>query len=67
MNIPVLIHYLILGYYFHGEYFEKAGDDLEISNDKMSVERVSVTEGKTYRNNVYCKKWIKSNMKQIVT
>ena len=30
LNIPQMIHYLILGYYFHGEYFEKSGDEQAI-------------------------------------
>ena len=29
-NVPALIGYLCLGYYFHGEFLEKAGDDLKI-------------------------------------
>ena len=31
-NVPIMINYLCLGYYFHGEYFEKCGDDLMITS-----------------------------------
>ena len=46
--ISMIVSYLILGYYFHGEYFEKAGYDLSISDyDKMSVLNI----GKEGRSN----------------
>ena len=67
LNIPVMIHYLILGYYYHGEYFEKSGKELIISEGKMSVQRSEVSEWSRYKRNAYCKTWIKSNIKQIVT
>ena len=41
-NIPQMIHYLCLQYYFHGEYFDKCiGDDAEISSDKMITKAMS--------------------------
>ena len=65
-NIPVMINYLCLGYYFHGEYFEKAGDDLQILNDKMSVKRISEPiERIKYMNTAYGKRWIQLNSGEI--
>ena len=43
-TVPIMVYYLCLGYYFHGEYFEKAGNDLQISDDKMCVERITEPE-----------------------
>ena len=67
LNIPAMITYLILKYYFHGEYFEKAGDDLEISDDKMSVTRIT-SPGRLNRfmNTAYGKTWIDGNLNQII-
>ena len=36
-NVPSMISYLCLKFYFHGEYFTKCTGNLKISNDKMSV------------------------------
>ena len=67
LNIPAMITYLILKYYFHGEYFEKAGDDLEISDDKMSVTRItSPGSFNRFMNTAYGKTWINGNSDQII-
>ena len=62
-NIPSMICYLCLSYYYHGEYFEKAGDDLQISNDKMTITKVS--NKVNWLNTAYGKTWIDSNIDQI--
>ena len=68
VNVPTIISYLILGYLFHGEYFEKAGDDLEISNDKMSVTRITKPSPvfTAFMNTAYGKTWIPGNLNQTV-
>ena len=38
-NIPSMIGYLCLLYYFHGEYFEKSSNNIEKSNDKLTITR----------------------------
>ena len=66
-NVPSMICYLCLSYYYHGECFEKAGDDLKISNDKTTVEKVA--NGMfdvNFRNTSYGKTWIDSSINQIV-
>ena len=39
--IPLLIFYNILGYFYMNEYFSECGDDLEISNNNMTVKKNS--------------------------
>ena len=63
-NIPTLINYLCLQFYFHGEYFEKIGDDLEISNDKMMVKS---KPDKCGDNEAFGKTWIKSMSNCVAT
>ena len=57
-NIPSMIAYLCLQFYFHGEYFEKCSDDLEISPDKKTVTKIQ--NGLTWNNLAYGKVWINS-------
>ena len=68
VSLPTIISYLILGYYFHGEYFEKAGDDLKISNDKMSVIRINKPSPifTAFMNTAYGKSWIPGNLNKII-
>ena len=40
-NVPTMIGYLSLSYYFHGEGFEKASNDINISNDKLTITRTA--------------------------
>ena len=63
LNIPVLIHYLCLNFYFHGEYFDKCGDKMAISNGLMTLTKISPHSD--WDNTCYGKTWIKSNIKQI--
>ena len=66
-NIPVMINYLCLGYYFHGEYFEKAGNDLSITNDKMSVTRITAPiYGARNRTTAYGKQWVELNTQKTI-
>ena len=58
-----MISYLCLSYYHHGENFEKAGNDINISNDKMTITKVSTTY--TWHNTAYGKTWIDSSINQI--
>ena len=67
-NVPVMINYLCLGFYFHGEYFEKCGHDLKIINDKMSVRRMNTKYGgEEYMNTAYGKEWVQLNLGCIFT
>ena len=63
-NIPSMISYLCLSYYFHGECFEKAGDDIKISKDKTTVTKVN--KKTNYFNTSYGKTWIDTQIPQIV-
>ena len=63
-NVPAMVSYLCLSYFFHGEYFEQAGDDIQISNDKMTITKISNTND--WYNTSYGKKWIDSAIPQIV-
>ena len=64
-NVPSMISYLCLSYYFHGEYFEKGGDDIQISDDKMTITKKTSTQ-KNWNNTSYGKTWIDSSIPQIV-
>ena len=64
-NVPDGISYLCLSYYyFHGEYFEKAGNDIQISNDEMTVAKV--VDHTDWNNTSYGKRWIDSAIPQII-
>ena len=63
-NISSIISYLCLSYYYHGKYFETAGNDLQTSNDKMAITKVS--NNKNLNNTAYGKTWIDSSIDQIV-
>ena len=56
---------LCILYYFHGEYFEKAGDDIQISNDKMTITKIRGGSG--WNNTSYGKTWIDSSIPKIVS
>ena len=58
-QIPVLISYLCLIYYYHGEFFLKCGDDIKISENKQMIIKESSICG--YNNTSYGSTWIKSN------
>eukprot|EP01084_Bolivina_argentea_P015298 28600_1 len=62
-DIPMLISYLCLSYYFHGEQLEKCGEQLRISGNKMTVTKISRFYG--WGNTCYGKTWIQSNSNQI--
>ena len=64
--IPLLVFYNILGYYYIHDYFEKCGDDLQISEDKMTITKI--TKHRDWNdNNAYGKLWFKSNGNEIAT
>ena len=63
-NVPSMISYLCLSYYFHGEYFEKVANDVNVSNDKMTITKISNTNN--WKNTSYGKTWIDSIIPQIV-
>lgn len=68
ISIPIYINrYVLYFYIIIGDYFEKAGDNLCIKDDKISLERSE--HAKTYwqLNNGYTKNWIQSTAKEIVT
>ena len=67
LAIPPIISYLILCYYCYVEYFEKAGDDLEISNNKCSITRITtpISNKAANLNTAYGKRWIKGDLNKI--
>eukprot|EP01084_Bolivina_argentea_P037160 68703_1 len=62
-NIPILISYLCLSYYYHNEYFTKSCDEIEISNDRMSIKKIK--GDLSYANTTYCNTWIQSTSNKI--
>ena len=42
-NIPSIISYISLMYYFHGEHFDKHGQYLKSSPDKMTITNIQKT------------------------
>ena len=66
--VPLLILYKILGYFYLYEYFEKCGDDLNISDHKMTVTKISEVDGHSWAdNNAYGSLWFKSKGNEIAT
>ena len=57
-SVPVVIGYLILGYYFCGECFEKAGNDLKISNGMCVIRIAEQTIENVFKNTAYGYLWI---------
>ena len=63
-NIPDLVCFMVIIYFMQREYFDKAGKDIQISDDKLSITRIS---GYNYFSTTYCKQWISSTSNIIVT
>ena len=63
-NIPDLICFIIILYCMDEEYFDKPGQHIQISEDKLSMIRSS---GIGYNNTTYCKQWIPSVSNMIIT
>ena len=71
-NIPQLIPYLILNYFFHGEYFAKYGEQVNVSDNKLCVTKeesitddIYDTEFRDLHNTTYGNTWIDSSIPQI--
>eukprot|EP01084_Bolivina_argentea_P037161 68704_1 len=62
-NIPILISYLCLSYYYHNEYFAKSGNEVEISNNRMTITKIK--GNMDYKNTTYCNTWIQSTSNKI--
>ena len=60
-NIPDLISFLILLYYYHNEYFAKYGEQVKVSNDNMIITNLIQYP----RCTVYGNTWIDTNIPQI--
>lgn len=70
ITIPMLIYYQILTYFYIHEYFTKCGDELEISEDKMTLKKIDIIHSrhtKEWMNNAYCNIWFASNGQEIAT
>ena len=71
MNVPMMIFYLCLGYFFEAEYFEKCGNNMQISADKLTITQIEERIGNYNGYALYalgysfCKRWIKSHIPQI--
>eukprot|EP01084_Bolivina_argentea_P045645 84023_1 len=66
-NIPVLISYISLSYYNHGEYFHKSGlnKDMIVSEDKMTVTNSTGCDDSNYKHTTYGYTWIESTCDKI--
>ena len=53
-----IVLFICLLYCYDGEYFEKTGDDIEISQDKMTVTKIMQTNN--WNNTSYGYAWIDS-------
>jgi len=64
-NIPLLINYLCILYFYENEYFDKIGDGITVSDDKLTI-----TQTKPFKNNwmntTYCKNWIESASNKVI-
>ena len=56
MNVPKMLMYLCLAFYFHGECFNKCGYDLQISKDKMTIYKIF--NNNNHENRAFGKCWI---------
>ena len=63
MDIPDLICITILIYYMENEYFDKPGQNIEISADKLTATRI---KGNSYLSTTYCKQCIPSLSNMII-
>ena len=67
-NIPALISYITLNYYYHNEYFAKFGKQVKLSNNNMTVTKFEQLKKRQYfSNTTYGNIWIDSNIPQIAT
>eukprot|EP01084_Bolivina_argentea_P045644 84022_1 len=66
-NIPVLISYISLSYYNHGEYFHKSGSNkgMIVSDDKMTVTNCTGIDQINYNHTTYGYTWIESTCHKI--
>eukprot|EP01084_Bolivina_argentea_P037168 68723_1 len=74
-NIPDMISYICLSFYYHGEHFAKKGNNVELSNNKMTITQIKkfIKKSKYCRNwesellynATYCNVWIESNLNKI--
>ena len=65
-NIPALISYITLNYYYHNEYFAKHGKQVKLSNNNMTVTKQEIIEDREeYENTTYGNTWIDSTIPQI--
>ena len=67
-NIPIVIFYICLGYFFDHDYFEKWDDSyMQISNNKSTIEHIKdIGKYPKQTRFAFCKQWIQSNLAQIV-
>ena len=66
-NVPALISYITLDYYYHNEYFAKYGKQVKLSNNNMTVTKQETLETKcSHQNKTYGNIWIGSICPQIV-
>ena len=61
LNVPTIIYYLCLSYYYFEEYFEKVTNGMDISSDKLTVTHNTEKYGVSW-----CKQWIDFHIEQIV-
>ena len=62
-NVPLLVSYRILLFYYLKEYFAKSGKGMEISQDKLMIIK---RNGAGWINTTYLKRWIDSESKKIL-
>ena len=67
-NVPALISYIALNYYYHNEYFAKYGQQVQLSNNNMTITKQEILEDKEdIDNTTYGNTWIDSVIPQIVS
>ena len=65
-NVPALISYITLNYYYHNEYFAKFGQQVALSNNNMAITKQETPEDKEgTENTTYGDTWIDSAIPQI--
>ena len=65
-NIPALVSYITLNFYYHNEYFAKYGKQVKLTNNNMTITRhETLSSLMSYENTTYGNTWIDSIIPQI--
>ena len=65
-NIPALISYIALNYYYHNEYFAKYGQQVKVTNNNMTLTKIkNLSDKQKFENTTYGNTWIDTAIPQI--